>query len=94
MLQETLESIYDTIKKRKEQPKEGSYTNYLQKEGIDKICKKIGEEAAEVIIATKNNQNKETVYELADLFFHILVLMHTQGISLNEIDDELQNRFK
>ena len=67
--------LYDFLKKRKEQPKEGSYTTYLFSEGLDKILKKIGEEATEVIIGAKNRGKEELIYELSDLIYHSIVLM-------------------
>ncbi len=87
-----LDELYTIILDRKQRPKEGSYTNYLLDKGIDKICKKIGEEAAEVIIAAKNAQPEEVVYEAADLFYHVCVLLVEQGVSLEQIDRELRRR--
>lgn len=84
--------IINVIKDRKANPKEGSYTNYLLEKGIDKICKKIGEESSEVIIASKNNNKKEIVMEISDLIYHTLVLMQDRDISLNEIFSELMER--
>jgi phosphoribosyl-ATP pyrophosphohydrolase len=86
-----LERLYEEINDRKQTPKEGSYTNYLFEKGLDKILKKVGEEATEVIIAAKNNQ-EELVYETADLFYHVLVLLAEQGISLAAINTELEKR--
>ncbi len=85
-----LDALYQVIVDKK-QSKDKGYTNYLFKEGIDKILKKIAEEAGEVIIASKNN-NEETIYELSDLFYHSLVLMVNQGISLDSIYQELGKR--
>jgi phosphoribosyl-ATP pyrophosphohydrolase len=79
---------------RKANPKEGSYTNYLFDKGIDKICKKIGEEAAEVIIASKNNNPDEIRYEVADLIYHLTVLLVNQGLTWDDICQELINRYK
>lgn len=87
-----LKEVYDVIKNRQLNPKEGSYTNYLFDKGIDKICKKIGEESAEVIIAAKNRVKDEVVYEVSDLFYHIMVLMAEQDVSLDDIYKELKNR--
>ncbi|MFH5881712.1 bifunctional phosphoribosyl-AMP cyclohydrolase/phosphoribosyl-ATP diphosphatase HisIE [Liberiplasma polymorphum] len=87
-----LESLYDTIKERKENPKEGSYTNYLFKEGLDKILKKVGEETSEIIIAAKNDSQAELVYEISDLVYHILVLMVNEGTTLDLIERELSKR--
>ncbi len=90
--QNILDELYSVISDRKENPKEGSYTNYLFEKGIDKILKKIGEETAEVIIAAKNESKKETVYESADLIYHLIVLLVDMGITLDDIFDELQKR--
>jgi phosphoribosyl-ATP pyrophosphohydrolase/phosphoribosyl-AMP cyclohydrolase len=77
---------------RKEAPKEGSYTTYLFEKGIDKILKKVGEESTEVIIAGKSGDKKETVYEIADLVYHVMVLMIEMGISLEDVQKELRAR--
>ena len=77
---------------RKIEKKEGSYTTYLFEKGIDKILKKVGEESTEVIIAGKANDKKETIYEIADLTYHIMVLMIEMGISLEEVTAELASR--
>jgi len=90
--QKILDELYSVIIGRKENPKEGSYTNYLFDKGIDKILKKVGEETAEVIIAAKNQSKDETVYETADLMYHLMVLMVEMGISLEDIYGELQKR--
>ena len=82
----------DLLKGRKELMPEGSYTTYLFQKGIDKILIKVGEECTEVIIAAKDNDRKETVYEIADLCYHVMVLMVEQGISLEEIHRELASR--
>lgn len=87
-----LRELYNVISDRKANPKEGSYTNYLFEKGIDKICKKIGEEAAEVIIASKNNSPSEIRYEIADLYYHLYVLMVDRGIKPEDIYDELRKR--
>lgn len=89
-----IETLYDIIKKRKESPVEGTYTSYLFEKGIDKILKKVGEEASEVIIGAKNNNHQETVYEIADLTYHVLVLMVNQNIPLEDIQNELIKRRK
>ncbi len=91
---EILQKIYDVIADRKKHPQEGSYTNYLLKKGNDKICKKIGEEAAETIIACKNKKKAELVYETADLFYHLLVLMYNNGVKLSDLEKELAKRYK
>ncbi len=88
----SLEKLIDLIKGRKEEKTEGSYTTYLFEKGLDKILKKVGEECTEVIIAAKDNDKKETVYEIADLTYHVLVLMIQQGISLEDIHRELASR--
>jgi phosphoribosyl-ATP pyrophosphohydrolase/phosphoribosyl-AMP cyclohydrolase len=77
---------------RKNEPKEGSYTTYLFEKGVDKILKKIGEESTEVVIAGKAGDKKETVYEIADLCYHVMVLMAEMGIGLDEIKAELKSR--
>lgn len=87
-----LYELYDVIADRKINPKEGSYTNYLFEKGIDKILKKVGEENAEVIIASKNPGTDELRYEVADLIYHLLVLMNEKGLSLTELFTELQSR--
>lgn len=87
-----LDELYSVITDRKENPKEGSYTNYLFDKGIDKILKKVGEETAEVIIAAKNQSKDETIYESADLLYHLMVLFVETGITLDDIYNELQKR--
>ncbi|MCI8465004.1 MAG: bifunctional phosphoribosyl-AMP cyclohydrolase/phosphoribosyl-ATP diphosphatase HisIE [Lachnospiraceae bacterium] len=86
------EKVYDVIADRKLHPKEGSYTNYLFDKGIDKILKKIGEEAAEMIIAAKNPDPEEIIYELSDFLYHAMVLMAQKGITWEEVTRELANR--
>lgn len=86
-----IRELYEEIADRKAHPKEGSYTNYLFDKGLDKILKKVGEEATEVIIAAKNN-NEELIYESADLVYHLLVLLVEQGVTLAEVEAELQKR--
>ena len=88
----TWQGLYELIEGRKTNPKEGSYTTYLFEKGLDKILKKVGEECTEVIIAAKDRDHKETVYELADLAYHVLVLMVEAGISLDEVRAELAGR--
>ena len=88
----SVEALYEMIKGRKTEPKEGSYTTYLFEKGMDKILKKVGEECTEVIIAGKADDKKETVYEIADLCYHVMVLMIEMGISLEDIHDELASR--
>ena len=88
------EEVYNMIKDRKENPKEGSYTNYLLEQGIDKICKKVGEESAETIIAAKNTDKEELIGEISDLAYHILVLMFDKGVTVQEIKNKLAKRHK
>lgn len=88
----SLEGLMKLIEGRKSEKKEGSYTTYLFEKGLDKILKKVGEESTEVIIAAKAEDKKETVYEIADLAYHVMVLMVEAGISLEEIHDELASR--
>ena len=88
----SLESLMDLIKGRKTNKKEGSYTTYLFEKGIDKILKKVGEECTEVIIAGKADDKKETIYEIADLTYHVMVMMIEMGISLEVIHNELASR--
>ena len=88
----SLEQLMTLIEGRKTDKKEGSYTTYLFEKGIDKILKKVGEECTEVIIAGKANDKKETVYEIADLTYHVMVLMIEMGISLEDIHNELASR--
>ena len=84
--------LMDMLNDRRENPKEGSYTNYLFNKGVDKILKKVGEECTEVIIAGKADDKRETVYEIADLTYHVMVLMLQMGISLEDIHKELASR--
>ena len=86
------EGLMKLIEGRKTDRKEGSYTTYLFDKGLDKILKKVGEESTEVIIAAHANDRKETVYEIADLAYHVMVLMIEQGISLEDIHRELASR--
>lgn len=86
-----IEQLYEEINERKKVPKEGSYTNYLFTQGIDKILKKVGEEATEVIIAAKN-EDEELIYETADLVYHMLVLLAEKNIPLSAVEDELKKR--
>lgn len=92
--EKVVDFLYDLILSRKEEMPEGSYTTYLFEEGIDKILKKVGEESAEVIIASKNNPDQELVYETADLVYHILVLLVERGINPDRIRKELKKRHK
>ena len=86
------EQLYELIKGRKIDKKEGSYTTYLFEKGVDKILKKVGEECTEVIIGAKGGSKRETVFEISDLTYHVMVLMVEMGISLDDIFDELASR--
>ncbi|MBQ3052151.1 MAG: bifunctional phosphoribosyl-AMP cyclohydrolase/phosphoribosyl-ATP diphosphatase HisIE [Clostridia bacterium] len=88
----SMDGLYKLLQDRKEQMPEGSYTTYLFQKGIDKILKKIGEESTEVIIAGKADDKNETVYEIADLAYHIMVMMVEMGISLDDVRKELASR--
>ena len=88
----TVEGLMDLLKGRKTNPKEGSYTTYLFEKGIDKILKKVGEESTEVIIAAKAGDKRETIYEVADLMYHVMVMMVEMGISTQDILAELASR--
>ena len=87
-----LERLENTIKDRIQNPVEGSYTNYLMDKGIDKILKKVGEEAAETIIACKNPDKNEIKFEVADLIYHLTVMLVNKGVGWDEIAGELKNR--
>ena len=87
-----LKALYNLLVGRKNEMPEGSYTTYLFEKGLDKILKKIGEESSEVIIAGKAEDKKETIYEIADLAYHLMVLMVEMGISVDDIKDELASR--
>lgn len=89
-----LDELYDLVTNRRQNPKEGSYTCYLFEKGLDKILKKIGEEASEVIIAAKNQNSAEIKYETADLLYHLIVMLVERGITPGEIATELQSRKK
>lgn len=86
------DGLMDLLNGRKQQLPEGSYTTYLFQKGIDKILKKVGEETTEVIIAAKAEDKKETIYEIADLAYHVMVLMTEQGITLEDVRRELASR--
>lgn len=86
-----IETLYNEILTRKEEPKEGSYTNYLFDQGLDKILKKVGEEATEVVIAAKNDR-AELITETSDLIYHMLVLLVEKEIALEEVKTELKKR--
>ena len=82
----------DMLRGRRENPKEGSYTTYLFQKGLDKILKKVGEETTEVIIAAKDHDRANTIYEIGDLMYHVMVLMLEMGISLEDIRREMASR--
>ena len=86
--------LYQVVQDRKASPQEGSYTCYLFDKGLDKILKKVGEEAAEVIIASKNYVKSEVQYETADLLYHLSVVLVEQGLTWDDIFIELQKRYK
>ena len=90
--QKVLDSVFDVIQDRKVNPREGSYTNYLFDKGIDKILKKVGEEATEMVIAAKNPNSNEIVYEMSDFLYHMMVLMAEKGVSWEDVTDELARR--
>ena len=87
-------SLEKLIANRKQNPVEKSYTNYLLDQDVDKICKKVGEEASETIIAAKNNDKDELIGEISDLFYHVFVLMNNQGVSLDDVENKLKERHK
>lgn len=86
------EGLYELIRGRRTDPREGSYTTYLFGKGLDKILKKVGEECTEVIIAGRKEDREETVYEIADLCYHVMVLMVQMGISVEDVTRELEKR--
>ncbi len=88
----SLEALYQLLEGRKTSPKEGSYTTYLFQKGIDKILKKVGEECTEVIVAGKGGSKEETVFEIADLAYHVMVLMVEMGIEPKDIFAQLESR--
>ncbi len=92
MTEFSYDGLFELIKGRKTNKKEGSYTTYLFEKGLDKILKKVGEECTEVVIAAKDKDKKETVYEIADLCYHVMVLMVEAGISIDDITKELASR--
>mgnify|MGYP004458054903 FL=1 len=87
-----LDELYQSVLERRNNPKPGSYTDYLFTKGLDKILKKVGEEATEVIVAAKNPDRGELRYETADLLYHLMVLLVEQGMSFDEIKEELGSR--
>lgn len=88
----SISDLYKLLQGRKEEMPEGSYTSYLFEKGIDKILKKVGEECTEVIIASKDNDKAETIYEIADLAYHVMVMMVEMGISVEDVKTELASR--
>ena len=88
----SMNGLYELLTDRKEKMPEGSYTTYLFQKGIDKILKKVGEETTEVIIAAKADDKRDTVYEIADLAYHVMVLMVEMGITVDDIKNELASR--
>ena len=91
-MQDVLEGLYAVVQQRKAEPQEGSYTCYLFDKGLDKILKKCGEEASEIIIAAKNPNAEELKYEIADFLYHMMVLMAECGLTWEDITRELANR--
>lgn len=88
----TIDVLYELVKGRKEKPQAGSYTSYLFEKGLEKILKKVGEESTEVVIGAMKEDRSETVFEISDLVYHVLVLMVEMGIDLTEVRQELANR--
>ncbi|MBO4383322.1 MAG: bifunctional phosphoribosyl-AMP cyclohydrolase/phosphoribosyl-ATP diphosphatase HisIE, partial [Clostridia bacterium] len=88
----SLQGLYDLLQGRNETRPEGSYTTYLFEKGLDKILKKVGEETTEVIVAAKGDDKKETIYEIADLMYHVMVLMVNMGITVADVTKELASR--
>jgi phosphoribosyl-ATP pyrophosphohydrolase len=91
-MNDTLQALYNVVLDRKQNPQEGSYTCYLFDKGMDKILKKVGEESAETIIAAKNGVNEETIGEISDLIYHLMVMMAESNIDVNEVLAELDKR--
>ncbi len=89
---DTLKRLYEVVEGRKAQPQEGSYTCYLFDKGLDKILKKVGEECSETIIAAKNGVQEDTVGEISDLLYHLIVMMVESGIPLEAVYEELDRR--
>lgn len=90
----TTQTLFDLIERRKSNPPAGSYTAQLFAKGENEICKKIGEEAVEVIIAAKGETDDRIIYELADLIYHSMVLLAARGLTWEQVETELQRRFK
>ena len=91
-MNDTLKTLYQVVEDRKANPQEGSYTCYLFEKGLDKILKKVGEECAETIIAAKNDVPADTVGEISDLLYHLIVMMVEKGIPLEDVMGELDRR--
>ena len=91
-MNDTMQALYNVVLDRKENPQEGSYTCYLFEKGLDKILKKVGEECAETIIAAKNDVAEDTVGEISDLIYHLMVMMVKKGIPLEAVMSELDRR--
>ena len=91
-MNDTFAGLYQVVLERKANPQEGSYTCYLFEKGLDKILKKVGEECSETIIAAKNGDNHETVLEISDLLYHLMVMMVNEGIPLSDVLAELDRR--
>ncbi|MBR2241528.1 MAG: bifunctional phosphoribosyl-AMP cyclohydrolase/phosphoribosyl-ATP diphosphatase HisIE [Clostridia bacterium] len=89
-----IDVVYENIEDRAKNPMENSYTNYLLNEGIDKICKKIGEEATETVIAAKNDNKEDFIGEICDLVYHTLVLMYNRKVNIKDIENKLKERHK
>ena len=89
---DVLQEVYEVVTDRKKNPVEGSYTNYLFDKGIDKILKKVGEEATEIVIAAKNPNPEEVKYEITDFLYHLMVLMAERGVTWEDIIQELEER--
>jgi phosphoribosyl-ATP pyrophosphohydrolase len=86
------EALYETVLERKNSPEEGSYTCYLYDKGLEKILKKVGEESTEVIIAALSQTSEDLVNELGDLFYHLMVLMVQKGVTIQDVEAELEKR--
>ena len=91
-MNDTLQALYQVVLDRRSNPQEGSYTCYLFEKGLDKMLKKVGEETTEVIIAAKDGDKANTIYEIGDLMYHVMVLMIEMGISLEDIKKEMASR--
>ncbi|KRM88583.1 MULTISPECIES: phosphoribosyl-ATP diphosphatase [Liquorilactobacillus] len=91
-MKQEIDELYQSVVDRRKNPIQGSYTDYLFDKGLDKILKKVGEESTEVIVAAKNPDKSELVYETADLLYHLMVLLVEQGVSFDQIKEELGKR--